>query len=167
MRQETITVQIKYIDLEKTFTGNVDEVWIALNKFFCEFVPTFTLSKNILLTVDLNKLIEGCRDIIALSKEGIQLLVPKNKVSDNEILVLYLLGAYIGYNLGILQNDTLSRETLQLKLGKNAKITSTRLSELVKNEIAKKTPDSKYRITVSGITRIQKDILKIRSKIKM
>jgi hypothetical protein len=166
LTKEKIKVHIKYFDLEKTFSGNVDEVWIALNKFFCEFVPAFTLSKNLLLTVDLSKLIEDCKDIIALSKEGVQLLVQKNKLSDNETLALYLLGAYIGYNLGILNNDSLSREMLQSKLGKSAKITSTRLGELVKNEIAKKTPDSKYKITFSGISRMQKDIIKIRSKIK-
>jgi len=55
---------------------------------------------------------------------------------------------------------------LQAKLGKSGKITSTRLGELVKSDMAMKTADDKYRITTFGIVQMQKDIIpKIKAKL--
>jgi hypothetical protein len=54
-----------------------------------------------------------------------------------------------------------------LKLGKDSKITSTRLGELVKSEVAAKTADEKYKITTFGIVQMQKEMLpRIKAKIK-
>jgi hypothetical protein len=57
---------------------------------------------------------------------------------------------------------------LQAKLGKSSKITSTRLGELVKSDLATKTADEKFKITTFGITQMQKEILpKIKAKINV
>jgi hypothetical protein len=57
------------------------------------------------------------------------------------------------------------KDELQAKLGKNAKITGTRLGELVKNGIAAKMVDEEYKITVFGVNQMQKDIIpKIKAK---
>jgi hypothetical protein len=54
---------------------------------------------------------------------------------------------------------------LQAKLGKSGKITSTRLGELVKSDMAAKTADEKFRLTTFGVAQMQKDVLpKIRAK---
>ncbi|HXX87623.1 MAG TPA: hypothetical protein VEH86_04165, partial [Candidatus Acidoferrum sp.] len=80
-------------------------------------------------------------------------------------LILWLLANYLGHQLGILKKEALSKEELQAKLGKDAKITSTRLGELAKNQIAVRTADEEYRITTFGITQAQKEILpKIKAK---
>jgi predicted transcriptional regulator len=74
----------------------------------------------------------------------------------------------LGYRLALLKEETVSKDELQIKLGKNAKITSTRLGELVKNGIAAKTSDEKYAITTFGITQLQKEILpRIRAKTRI
>ena len=162
--EDEITVQVKYKNLEETFSGRVNDVWISINKFFSEFIPTFEISKKIILTVDLQNLIKDCEKIIAFT-EGPHLLVLRNKLTDNEVLALQLLASYIGYRLGILNGDAVSREELQAKLGKSSKITSTRLGELAKREIATKTADGKYKITTFGVIQMQKDILpKIKAK---
>jgi len=68
--------------------------------------------------------------------------------------------------LGLVGGDGVSREELQAKLGKSGKITSTRLGELVKSDMAMKTADDKYRITTFGIVQMQKDIIpKIKAKL--
>jgi DNA-directed RNA polymerase subunit H (RpoH/RPB5) len=65
----------------------------------------------------------------------------------------------------MLENDALSKEELQAKLGKSGKITSTRLGELVKNDVIVKTADDKFRITTFGVAQMQKEILpKIKAK---
>lgn len=161
-----LTVHVKYGQVEKTFSGSVEDVWLALNRFFGEFIPTFELAKALVLKVDLQKLVEGCKDLIGFADNAPYLLFSKEKLSDNETLALHLLAAYLGYKLGVLKTDVLTREELQTKLGKNPKITSTRLGELVKGEIAEKTREGSYRITSFGVTQMQKEWLpKIKAKL--
>jgi hypothetical protein len=119
-----------------------------------------------MLKVDLHRLTKDCEGMIAFSKEGPSILAPRTKLTDNETLSLWLLANYVGYQLGILKNDAVSKDELQTKLGKDAKIASTRLGELVKNGTAAKTPNEEYRITTFGITQIQKDTLpRIKAKV--
>ena len=161
-----LTVHVKYGEVEKTFSGSVEDVWVAVNRFFSEFIPAFTLSKALVLTVDLQRLVEDCRGLIGFADNMPYLLVSKEKLTDNETLALHLLAAYLGYRLGMLKSDVLTREELQTKLGKNPKITSTRLGELVKGEIAEKTSEGGYRITGFGVAQMQREWLpKIKAKV--
>jgi hypothetical protein len=62
-------------------------------------------------------------------------------------------------------SERVSKEELQVRLGKSGKIVSTRLGELVKGELAVKTADEKYRMTTFGVVQMQKEILpRIRAK---
>jgi hypothetical protein len=165
-RAEDITVQIKYKGVEKTFSGKPEEVWLLTSKFFGQFLPSFEIANRLVLNVDLQSLVSECEGIIGFASEGSYLLVPKTKLTDNETLSLLLLAGYIGCQLRKTETDGVSKEELQAKLGKNAKIVSTRLGELVKGEIAAKTADEKYKITTFGLAQMQKDVLpRIRVKI--
>jgi hypothetical protein len=162
---ERLTVQVSYRGIEKTFSGSVESVWLSLNRFFNEFLPSFEVAQRLMLNVDLQKLSEDCEGIVAFAQEGPCLLVPRSKLTDNETLSLLLLAGYVGHRLGNVATDAVSKDELQNKLGKNAKIASTRLGELVKNEIAAKAADEKYRITTFGLTQMQKDVIpKIKAK---
>ncbi len=166
MNIETVTVHIKYRGTEQTFTGNVDQVWASVNRFFSEMIPALQIVKKALLTVDLENLIEECKNIIAVAPEGPVLLVSKQKLTDSETLSLHLLATYIGNKLG-LSKDYLTKEELQAGLGKNAKITSTRLGELCRDGLATRIEDGNYRITTLGIKRFQEEILpQIREKLQ-
>jgi len=161
-----VTVHVKYGDVEKTFTGSVEDVWLSLNRFFGEFLPSFEVAKRLVLSVDLEGLVRVCEGLIGFSREGANLLVSKDKLTDNETLLLWLLAYHVGFSLGLVGSDCVSKEELQAKLGKSGKIASTRLGELVKSDVVAKVADDKYRITTFGVVQMQKDILpKIRSKI--
>ncbi|MEM2119347.1 MAG: hypothetical protein QW840_04415 [Candidatus Bathyarchaeia archaeon] len=161
-----VTVSVRFGETEQTFSGDAESVWLSINKFFSELLPSFNISKKLVLNVDLQKLVKDCEGIIAFSKEGTNLLVPRAKLTDNEVLGLLLLAAHVGFELGLLNNNSVSRDELVARLGKDAKIVSTRLGELVKSELATKTAEEKYKITTFGITQMQKEILpKIRNKI--
>jgi hypothetical protein len=164
-RQEIISVLIRHKGVEENFSGTVEEVWLLLSKFFNEFLPSFEIATKLWLSIDMQKLAQGIEGIIAFSKEGANLLVPKNKLTDNEALILWLLANYVGFKLGLVESGAVSKEELQAKLGKSGKITSTRLGELVKNDFAKKTDDDKFSLTTFGVIQTQKEILqKIRAK---
>jgi hypothetical protein len=166
LNKETVIVHIKYQETEQTFTGDADQVWISVNRFFSEMIPALQTVKKALLTVDLENLIEDCKNIIAVAPEGPVLLVSKQKLTDSETLTLHLLATYIGNKLGQ-SKDFLTKEELQAGLGKNAKITSTRLGELCQEGYATKTDEGNYRITTQGIKRLQEETLpEIREKLQ-
>ena len=163
---EKVEVQIKYKDLEKKFSATPEETWFLLSKFLNEALPSFEIVNKLRLTIDLKELAKDCEGIIGFSKEGPCLLVPKTKLTDNETLLLWLLAGYLGRKLGMLEDDSVSKLELQAKLGKSAKITSTRLGELTKNDLITKTRDEKFKITTFGVSHVQKDTLpKIKAKL--
>ncbi|MFB0502195.1 MAG: hypothetical protein ACETVP_06945 [Candidatus Bathyarchaeia archaeon] len=167
MREEKITVHVKYRDVEQTFVGNVDDVWVSVNRFFSQVIPSFDVACKVMLTVDFQKLIQDVEGVIAITPEGPELLISKQKLTDSETIQLYLLATHIGYRLGHLSRDSFSKEELQTRLGKSSKITSTRLGELCREGMATKTGEGNYKITTIGIKRLQEETLpKIREKIQ-
>jgi len=164
-KPDKISVQIKFRDVEEAFSGSAEETWLFLNRLFGEFLPTFEIANRLWLSVDLQKLAKDVESVISFSKEGANLLLPKSKLTDNETLILWLLAGYLGNKLGFLENEAMSKEDLQAKLGKSGKITSTRLGELVKNDLVERMDDDKFKITTFGVVQVQKDILpKIKAK---
>jgi len=161
-----VTVHVKYGDVEQTFTGSVEDVWLSLNRFFGEFLPSFDVAKRLVLSVDLQGLVKACEGLIGFSKEGANLVVGKDRLTDNECLLLWLLAGYVGFSLGLVGSDAVGKEELQARLGKSGKIVSTRLGELVKSDMVVKSADDKFRITTFGVVQMQKDIIpKIRAKV--
>lgn len=158
MKEETVTVHIKYRDTEQKFTGNANSVWSITNRFFAEMIPALQVVKKALLTVDLEKLIEDCKNIIAIAPEGPVLIVSRQKLTDSETIMLHLLATYISNKL-VLSKDYLTKEELQARLGKTAKITSTRLGELCREGYATKTEEGNYKITTLGIKHSQEETL--------
>ena len=164
--KEQVTVHIKYQEVEQTFTGDADQVWKSINRFFSEMMPALHTIKKAMLTVDLETLIEDCENVVAVAPEGPVLLVSRQKLTDNETLTLNLLAAYIGSRLGKAK-EFLTKEELQAGLGKNAKITSTRLGELIRDGHATKTDEGNYKITTLGVRRFQEEALpEIREKLR-
>jgi hypothetical protein len=163
---EKISINLKYKNLEKSFSATPEKAWIFINNFFSEFLPSFKIASNLLLTVNLQNLAKDCEGLIAFSPEGANLLVNRKRLTDNETLLLWLLASYLGSKLGVMINETISKEELQTKLGKSSKITSTRLGELVKSDMVIKMADEKYKITTFGINQMQVDIIpKVKAKI--
>ena len=166
MNKETVTVHIKYQETEQSFTGDVNHVWVSVNRFFSEMIPALQIVKKALLTVDLENLIEDCKNIIAVAPEGPVLLVSRQKLTASETLTSHLLATYIGNKLGQ-SKDFVTKEELQAALGKNAKITSTRLGELCREGLATKTEEGNYQVTTLGIKRFQEETLpEIREKLQ-
>jgi len=164
---EQITVVVKYGGVEQTFTGNVNDVWVSVNKFFSEMIPAFDIAHKVTLTVDLAKLIEDFKDVIAVAPEGPEVLIGKERLTDSETLQLFLLAAYIGCKLGKLSSETMTKEDLAAKLGKNMKITTTRLGELAKDGFVTKTQEGNYKIATIGVKKLLDEALpRIRAKLK-
>jgi hypothetical protein len=164
--KDRIEVHVKYKDIDETFTAtSVEQAWLMLDKFFHEVIPSFEIANKLWLDVDVAALAKDLQGVVAFSLEGSNLMLPKGKLTDNETLLLWLLASYVGQKLGRLASDLLTKEELQVRLGKSGKITSTRLGELVKNGFVARTDEDKFKITTFGVVQAQKDILpKIKAK---
>jgi hypothetical protein len=163
--REKVIVHVKYRGVKQTFTGNVNDVWVGVNRFFAEMIPAFDVVGKVLLTVDINELIDDCRNVIAVTSEGPTILISKKTLTDSETLALLLLSAYVGRKMGLLDRDSLAKEALVAELGKSSKITSTRLGELCREGWAARTEDGQYRLTTLGIKRLQDEVLpKVRAR---
>jgi len=153
---DVITVFVKYGTLEAKFEGPVEEVWRSINKFFSNFMPVFDLARRTTVTIDLAELVEETEDLVGISPDGeVIILADRKRLPDRDIIMLGLLGAYIGHKLGALQKETLTSAQLRKMLEKSAKITSTRLSELKRLGWIEKTDRGEYRITYLGILRFR------------
>ncbi len=165
-KPEKIHIQIKYKDFEQQFSADPQEAWLLLNKFFNKMIPSFEIAQKLWLNIDTEQLAKDLNGIVAFSSDGVSLLVPKTKLTDNEALLIWLAAYYLGQKLSLLNNDSFSKDELQVKLGKSGKITSTRLGELVKNNFVGKTSDEKFRITTFGVLQVQKEVIP-KIKLKM
>jgi len=163
--ERSVTVHVRYGGIEQTFTGDVDNVWVNVNRFFGEMIPTFDMARKVTLTVDLAKVIEDFKDVIAIAPEGPELLIPKDKLTDSEVLQFYLLAVYVSFRLGKRLTDAMTKEELQAKLGKSMKITATRLGELVKQGIVTKTGEGAFRIATIGVKKLQEELKAIKTEI--
>ena len=155
----SVTVHIKYENIDETFTGDADDVWISVNRFFNQMIPLFDIARSVVLTVDLKAVLEASKDLVGVSEEGAIVLVSKQKLTDTESLLLKLLGAYIGRQLGLLDRSDLSIEELQRWLGKSGKITSTRLGELCREGLVKTSQKGSYRLSTLGIKQLVDEVL--------
>ena len=166
-KPEKIQVQIKYKEIEQQFSAEPQDAWLLVNQFFKNFIPSFEIVQKLWLSVDLKQLATDLNGIVAFSSDGASLLAPKNKLTDNEALSIWLTAQYLGHKLGMVDGDSLSKDELQIKLGKSGKITSTRIGELAKNGLVQKTANDKFRLTTYGVMQTQKEVIpKIKSKIK-
>jgi len=165
VKPEKIHIQINYKGVEQQFSADPQEAWLLLNQFFTELIPSFEIAQKLWLNIDIQQLAKDLNGIVAFSGDGASLLAPKNKLTDNEALLVWLTTYYLGHKLGLINCDSLSKDELQAKLGKSGKITSTRLGELVKTEMVAKDADDRFRVTTFGVTQTQKDVIpKIRAK---
>jgi hypothetical protein len=165
-KPQKLQVQIKYKEIIQQFSAEPQEAWLLINKFFKDSIPSFEIAQKLWLNVDLQQLAKDLEGIAAFSIDGASLLVPKNKLTDNEALSIWLTAHYLGHKLNVVNSDSLSKDELQTKIGKSGKITSTRLGELAKNGVVQKTADEKFRITTYGVIQTQKEIIpRVKSKI--
>lgn len=162
----SVTVQIKYGNLEETFSGEVNQVWTSVNRFFCQTIPVFRAVQDAVLTVNLKQVIDASRGLVAAAEEGPVVLIPKRKLTDSESLLLMLLAAFLGGRLGVLKKPWLSKDEVQGWLGKTAKITGTRLAELCREGFTMRTQDGNYQLTTYGVKHLVEVLLpSIRKKL--
>ncbi len=91
--------------LNSSFPPNLKKHGLLINQFFKDFIPSFEIAQKLWLSIDVQQLAKDIEGIAVFSSDGASLLVPKNKLTDNEALSLWLTTYYLGYKLGIIVSD--------------------------------------------------------------
>jgi hypothetical protein len=158
-KKPELHVTITFGDKRGDFSGDFDAVSRQVMAFLFEVCPALSLLRQIKLEVNLEELIKELQGILKIAKEGPYLLVPKDDFSASEVLGIYLIGAFIGYRLGILDKETYSPEELSSLSGIKIETVRVRLSEMAHERLVETTEASDRRITAIGIEHFRTNVL--------
>lgn len=160
MEGSGLELSVKYKDMEVKFSGTPEDVIRSFFRFMSKILPAYDLASNLVLTVDLENLLRSVAGIIALTPEGPVITVPREKIGgEKNVILLHLLKAYIGYQTGRLEKDSLSTAEILSLTGGKAGTVAARLSELTSLGWVERIGRGEYRITTLGIVSFMEETL--------
>jgi len=158
-KKPELHVTITFGDKHGDFSGDFDAVSRQVMAFLFEVCPALSLLGQIKLEVNLEELTKELQGILKIAKEGPYLLVPKDEFTAPETLGIYLIGAFIGYRLGILNKETYSLEELSSLSNIKVNIVRARLSEMARERWVETTETGERKITTIGIEHFRTKVL--------
>lgn len=161
MSEETrLELSLKYQDMEVRFSGTPDDVIRSFLRFISKILPTYELISDLTLTVDLEKLLKGITGIIAFTPEGPVIMLQKEKLGgERNVILLHLIKAYVGYQIGRLEKDSLSTADILSSTDSKPGTVAARLSELTNMGWVERIGRGEYRVTTLGIKLFMDEIL--------
>jgi len=159
MKNEELVVKVKFNGNEAEFSGGVDDVTRLFLKFLTKHYPALKVVSNLVLTVDLEELLDSLKGVLAISEGEVIVLTPKEELSDRENILLLLLKRYVENKLGFKEDSCLTVKEIVAQSGESKKTISGRLSELVSGGMVKRVERGKYRVTAPGIRYFVENVL--------
>ena len=161
VKHETINVSIQFGDIKVQFNGEPENVPISVMNFLSKNIPEIDLARRISLNYSVPELINIYSPIIKITPEGPKILpdnveIQNKKFSDKEIVMLYLLGSKIAFELGKISDKSSRISDIQSSTNLNPKSISSRLSELVKAGYVSRSvnKENQLELVVYGITTV-------------
>jgi hypothetical protein len=146
-----IEVTIKFRDMDKRIVGDVDVVLRELYAFLSSVLPAVSLASRISLTIDIQKFLESCQGVFAVTPEGIAIVGNIDMLSDKELVLLHLARARFGYLTKKFETDTVRIGDLIERTKSGAGTIAGRLSELCSEGLAERMGKGEYRATTLGL----------------
>ena len=136
-KHEIMNVSVQLGDIKVQFSGEPENVASSVMNFLSKNIPEIVLAKKIFLNYSISELIDLYSSIIKITPEGPKILpangeMQNKKFSDKEIVMLFLLGLKIAFELGKNSDKSSPISDIQSSTNLNPKSISSRLSELVK-----------------------------------
>jgi hypothetical protein len=156
---QPLDVTIKYGQVEKKITGPPELVAKEVLAFLTETIPELELASHLSLSVDLNRLAEACQGVLAVTPEGIVVIVPVESLADRELMLLHLAKARIAQMLGRSEKDYVQSADLIAATKRSSGTVAGRLSELCGESLAERKGKGEYRATTLGLHVFREQIL--------
>jgi hypothetical protein len=163
LSKEAIEVKIKYKDVEKTISGNAEQVIRELLSFFSKIIPQIELLSQIALTVDINEFLSACKGIFAVTPEGTVITARTDNLTEKENIMLHLVKAKFGFITKTHEKDSIVIGDLISATKSSAGTVAGRLSEMCSEGLVERVGKGEYRITTYGLDFFIRNVV---SKIK-
>ena len=158
--EDSVELSVRYKDMEVRFSGKPDEVIRSFLSFMSKVLPAYKLASDLTLTVDLERLLESVRGLIAFAPEGPVITVPREKMGgERDAIVLNLVKASVGYETGRLERDSLTTSEIVSLTGGKSRTVTARLSELTSLGWVERIGRGEYRVTTLGVKSFLDEIL--------
>ena len=154
-----VEMLLRFKGMEVKLTGSPKDVTKAFLDFMSKMLPSNDIADRLVMNVDLDKLLRDLEGVIAMTPEGIIVTVERESMGERETILLYLLKASVGQQLGRLEEDSLSLADILTQTGGKPSTTAARLSELVSQNWVERVGRGKYRITTYGVKLFQETVL--------
>lgn len=156
---EKVEMLLRYKGMEIKLSGNPNDVTKAFLEFMSKMLPAYDIANRLVMSIDLDKLVQDLMGIVALTPEGIIVTIQRDSLGERETILLYLLKTSLGYQLGKLEEDALSLADILTETGGKPSTTAARLSELVSQAWVERVGRGQYRITTFGVKSFQELVL--------
>ncbi|MCW4027097.1 MAG: hypothetical protein NWE76_06410 [Candidatus Bathyarchaeota archaeon] len=151
---------VRYRDMEVRFKGEPDSVIRSFLSFVSKVLPAYDLASRLTLTVDLERLLESVKGLIAFTPEGLVMTVPREKLGgERDIILLHLVKTFIGYETGRIENNYLTTSDIKSLTGGKSSTVAARLSELTSLGWVERIGRGEYRITTLGTKSFLDEVL--------
>ena len=160
---ENVNVVVTVGDVKVQFSGTGESVMASVMSFLTKQVPSMDLAKKISLNYSTQALIDTYSHLIKITAEGPRVIPDSDiQLSDKDMVALQLLAARIAKDLGRMKDDAMQVAELHSATALNPKSISSRISEMVRaGHVARDEKEQgKYRITTSGIHRLNSTVAK-------
>ena len=155
--EEDFELTARYRGLEAKFNGKPDDVIRSFFGFMSKILPAYDLVSSLTLTIDLEKLLNKLKGLIAFTPEGPVIKIGKEKLGgERNLIILNLVKAYVGFMSGKMKKDSLP--TVEISGGKTGTV-AARLSELTDLGWVTRIGRGEYRITTLGVYSFLDEIL--------
>lgn len=145
-----VKVKVSFEGGEFEFSGDAEQVLRSLIKFISDVFPTFSLVRNLTLSLDLEEASKGLKDLVAVYPEP-TVLADMRRLTIYEGCLLVLIVKYLAYLFGKSDKPSLSLEEIFGRLGKSKSSISARLSELQNSYLVEKVERGEYKVTSKGL----------------
>ena len=156
-----LRVTMEYGDSKVHFEGSFEEVWRSMNRFLAEMRPSHVVKAiaNLTYKVEIEQLVDDLQDIVKISPDGPFVVVSTKDLNAEERILLILVGAYLGFRMGIFTEESLTTKQIASWTGLTLQTVQVKTSEMGKNRLVEIADTSKRKITTIGIQYTQTKVI--------
>lgn len=150
---EELKVTIRYGDVEAEFSGDPEAVYRQVVSFMEKTLPTYSLAKKIIFSMDLKDLLEAFSEIFAYDEqEGLFFKLSLSELKSVSDAILFMaLRKHLEYKLGRIDSPSITSSELEASLPAKRKTILNNLTKLVQAELLRRLDRGDYAITSLGI----------------
>lgn len=156
-----LRASLEYGDRKGEFEGSFDEVWRSINRFLSEMRPSHVESAlaKIVHREELDQLVDDLEGVLRIAKEGPYFTAPIDHLPNRDKLLLALLGLYVGYKLGFLDEESASIDELYAITRVKKNVTQVELSHLSGERLVEAIGTGRRKLTTIGVEYTRREVL--------